>query len=154
MKTHKPHAQRVNYGIEIFILLMSLSGVYLIISDLDLAGVARKALLLASESFIEYRRVITVNLLDMTARIRLSDMVGVILLGITAILALIRFRDRLVRSKEMLEYCPQCGTHMARQHRTAGQRLLTFGLGLNSASYRCLDCNFKHSVFRYKITSK
>lgn len=154
MKADKQHASRISYGIEIFIVLMSMTGIYFIIGDLDLGSITRRATLVTIDSMIALKNNIITTFINTAGQMRLSDTVGIILIGITLVLSLIRIRDRLVKSREMLEYCPQCGTHMARRHRTIGQRFVAKSLGLTSVSFRCLDCDYDNVIFRYKIQTK
>lgn len=151
MKVNKQHASRVSYGIEIFIVLMSLTGVYFIISDLDLATMTRQAVGVMFDALLEAKQYIVVGFAQASAQLRLSDIIGMILIGITLLLSLLRIRDRLVMSRDMIEYCPQCGTHLARKHRTFGQKFIAKSLGLTSASFTCLDCDYHNVIFRYRI---
>jgi len=154
MKADKQQASRLSYGIEIFIVLMSMTGVYFIISDLDLGHMTRQASLVVMDSMVELKKAIIHSFINLAGQVRLSDMVGVILIAFTVLLALIRLRDRLVRYGEALDYCPKCGTHMARRSRSLGQRIIARGLGLTSTAFSCLDCNYKNLIFRYKIQTK
>lgn len=153
MKVNKQHASRISYGTEIVIVLMSLTGVYFIISDLDLATMTRQAVEVMSDAMLEVKQYMVVGFTQAAGQLRLSDTIGMILIGITLILSILRVRDRLVQSRDMIEYCPQCGTHLAGRHRTLGQKMIAKSLGLTSSSFKCLDCNYQNVIFRYRIPS-
>ncbi|MCF7808827.1 MAG: hypothetical protein K9M49_02815 [Candidatus Marinimicrobia bacterium] len=151
MKANKQHASRLSYGIEIFIVLTSLTGVYFIISDFDLATMTKEALGVMFDALREVKQYVMVGFARAASQLSLSDTIGIILIAITLILSILRIRDRLVRSRDMIEYCPECGVHLTKGQRNFGQKVISKSLGLTSASFQCGECDFQNVIYRYRL---
>lgn len=143
---------KISYGLEIFILLLTTSGIYFLFTDMDLAGALTGTAVLLIDQFAEIKSSLLAFSQTLAREMRPSDMLGVALIGTTIILSLLRLRYRLVLSKQADKLCPECGSQVAQHQRSLLQRAIAWSMGLESAVYKCVQCKHKKLIYRYKIS--
>ena len=152
MKANTHKQSKITYGLEFFIFFLMLIGLYFIMSDIDLPTLLERVGFFLGNEFITLKQAVLRFSNTTLAHLRVADMVGIVIIGLTIILSLLRFRYRLVLARDLVEECPQCGTRRVRQSLTWGQQLITKSLGLQGVSLRCRECHKDTLVFRYRVS--
>ena len=144
-------SKRVNYKVEFTLSLLVIAGCLFILGDIDISALLSNTSFLLSDKIVKLELSSTAGYSNMLQQVKLSDVIGIIILSWSLKLILIRLRHRLVAAFILPDECPECGSYLTRKDRTVVERLLTKCLMLNSMSCYCAECDEKNLIFRYKV---
>ena len=138
------------YSFEIALFFLISTGLFLLVVDVDLKENIRY-LLTVTYSFIkEFLKIILYNLTGGFKIIKLSNLLGFLILLICFYLTYKRWRDRLIKSNNVLKTCEKCNSKLNRINKTNLLKLLGFFMRLKIRLYECDKCHKKYKTCKKK----
>ena len=138
------------YSFEIILFLLLLTGFFLLIVDIDLKKSIQKILIQIIHSLKEISVIITSNLSGGLKIIKFSNLLGFLLLFISLILTLKRFKARLLEQNYKLKNCEKCNNKLDRINKTNFLKFSEFVFRLKIRNYQCGICSIKYKSFKRK----
>ncbi len=134
------------YRAEIIATIIALIGVFFLFEQYQLKQIIWDVLAGFGISFTDWLLRLSGVLVAFVASITISNVLGLVLIGVAAFIMGRRTRARLIaRYKASYEACPRCTRALARSHRTWPERLLSRVLFIHIRVYRCTntDCRWR-----------
>lgn len=143
------HSVQINIWLKIALVLLVLTGVYFITSEIGLLTIFSDKVLSLGDKLMNLEQSGMTLQSTMIGPLALSDLIGLLIITWALRLAMLRFRQSLVSAFILPDECPKCGYHLIRADRTRLQRIITKVLVLESMSFYCRECDEKTLIFRY-----
>ena len=137
-----------SYFFEIILFFLLIIGLFLLIVDVDL-----KQNIGVLISFTDYLiknlfNVVSNNISHGFKSVKLSNLLGFIILILGFSLILKRWKNRLLKINNSSKICMMCNSKINRVNKSNYFKYLGFFLRLKVRSYQCEKCNHKVNVFK------
>ena len=140
------------YNFEITVFSMIFLGVFLLVEEMEISQsifiFIKKLIFL----FADMIKVIRDKIYAILNWIEISDLVGLILIGLAGFLITIRTRIRLLTKYQKMHECPDCkpGFKLKRIQKKLKHRIINIILRLRVYNYQCQNCYRKQLVILTK----
>ena len=138
------------YSFEIALFFLISTGLFLLVVDVDLKENIRYLFTLTYSLIKEFLKIILYNLTGGFKIIKLSNLLGFLILLICFYLTFKRWRDRLIKSNNVLKTCEKCDSKLNRIKKTNLLKLLGFFMRLKIRLYECDKCHKKYKTCKNK----
>jgi len=138
------------YSFEIALFFLISTGLFLLVVDVDLKENIRHLLTVTYSFTKEFLKIILYNLTGGFKIIKLSNLLGFLILLICFYLTYKRWRDRLIKSNNVLKTCEKCNSKLNRINKTNLLKLLGFFMRLKIRLYECDKCHKKYKTCKKK----
>jgi hypothetical protein len=134
------------YRAEIVAAIIALAGIFFLFEQLELKQIIWEALAQLGVSIQAWLIQVGGAFGLFLASLTVSNVLGVLLLAVAAVIVGRRLRWRMLRANKIsFEQCPRCGRALSHSHRTFGERVLSRVLFIHIRGYRCtnLECRWR-----------
>ena len=138
------------YSFEIVLFFLILTGLFLLVVDVDLKENIRYSISLIYSFTKEFLNFILYNLTGGFKIIKFSNLLGFLILLICFYLTYKRLKDRLIKSNNILKTCEKCNNKLNRINKTNWLKLLGFFMRLKIRLYECDKCHKKYKTCKKK----
>ena len=138
------------YSFEIALFFLISTGLFLLVVDVDLKENIRHSISLTYSFTKEFLNFILYNLTGGFKIIKLSNLLGFLILLICFYLTFKRWRDRLIKLNNVLKTCEKCNSKLNRINKTNLLKLLGFFMRLKIRLYECDKCHKKYKTCKKK----
>ena len=134
------------YSFEIALFFLISTGLFLLVVDVDLKENIRDSISLTYSFTKEFLNFILYNLTGGFKIIKFSNLLGFLILLICFYLTYRRWKDRLIKSNNILKTCEKCNSKLNRTNKTNLLKLLGFFMRLKIRLYECDKCHKKYKI--------
>ena len=138
------------YSFEIALFFLISTGLFLLVVDVDLKENIRDSISLIFSFTKEFLNFILYNLTGGFKIIKFSNLLGFLILLICFYLTYRRWKDRLIKSNNILKTCEKCNSKLNRINKTNFLKLLGFFMRLKIRLYECDKCHKKYKICKKK----
>ena len=136
------------YSFEIILFFLVLTGLFLLIVDVDLKENIRDLISIIHSTIKEILRIISYNLTGGMRIIKFSNLLGFFILIICFYLTFKRWKSRLIKQNNNLKICENCNFELKRINKGKLLKLLGFFMRLKIRLYECNNCQKKYKLCR------
>ena len=138
------------YSFEIALFFLISTGLFLLVVDVDLKENIRDSISLIFSFTKEFLNFILYNLTGVFKIIKFSNLLGFLILLIRFYLTYKRWKDRLLKSNNILKNCEKCRSKLNRINKTNLLKFLGFFMRLKIRLYECDKCHKKYKICKKK----
>lgn len=138
------------YSFEIALFFFISTGLFLLIVDVDLKENIRALINFVYSFTKESLQLISNNLTGGLKIIKLSNLLGFLILLICLYLTLKRWKKRLLLLNHSSKICEKCNSKIYRKKKSNYFKVLEFILRLKIRVFQCENCKIKFKVFKKK----
>ena len=138
------------YSFEIALFFLISTGLFLLVVDVDLKENIRDSISLTYSFTKEFLNFILYNLTGGFKIIKFSNLLGFLILLICFYLTYRRWKDRLIKSNNVLKTCEKCNNKLNRINKTNLLKLLSLFMRLKIRLYECDKCHKKYKTCKKK----
>ena len=141
------------YWFEFTALSLFALGVFLLVERLEIKVIVWRALVRWTKTTVDAATGLAYSIWDILYDVQKSDLVGVVLILVAALMVLHKVRFRAIERHPRLdrpEECPKCGGDLERIRNSRRDRFLQALLRIRIKLYSCRDCTFRAPVWRRK----
>ncbi|RMF06569.1 MAG: hypothetical protein D6762_09215 [Candidatus Neomarinimicrobiota bacterium] len=147
-KHHHHHHRHRNtfwqeFRFEITVTLLLVTGVALLVEQFEIRRTVWGWIQTGVRFLNRFFRNFFQDFFNFLLSLRLSNTIGVILILIAFFMIFNRFRKKMIVRYSVLYSCPQCGSELARIHRTFYHKVLGLFFWANIRHYKCKKCDYK-----------
>lgn len=139
-----------SYSFEIILFFLLLTGLFLLVVDVDLKKNIQRIFDLLIYFFTELLNFTKVSLLGGIKFIKLSNLLGFLILILSLYLTLSRWKTRLLKQSNNKKICEKCNSKSNRLRKSNYLRFLEFFLRINIRVFKCNICNNKFITYKKK----
>lgn len=139
-----------SYSFEIALFFLISTGLFLLVVDVDLKENIRALINLIYSFTKESFKLISYNLTGGLKIIKLSNLLGFLILIICFYLTFKRWKNRLLLLNHSSKICEKCNSKIYRKKKSNYFKVLEFILRLKIRVFQCENCNMKFKVFKKK----
>ena len=134
------------YAFEIILFFLVLTGLFLLIVDVDLKENIRDLISQIHSFLRETISFISNNLTGGFKIIKFSNLLGFFILLICFYLTFKRWKSRLIKQNNILKICEKCNSELKRINKGKLLKLLGFFMRLKIRLYECKKCHNKYKI--------
>ena len=134
------------YSFEIILFFLVLTGLFLLIVDVDLKENIRDLVSIVYSLSKEIINIISYNLTGGMKIIKFSNLLGFLILLICSYLTLKRWKSRLIKQNNLLKICEKCDSELKRISKNKFLKLLGFFMRLKIRLFECKKCHKKYKI--------
>ena len=139
-----------SYSFEIILFFLLLTGLFLLVVDVDLKKNIQRIFDLLIYFFTQLLNFTKVSLLGGIKFIKLSNLLGFLILILSLYLTLSRWKTRLLNQSNNKKICEKCNSKSNRLRKSNYLRFLEFFLRINIRVFKCGICNDKFITYKKK----
>tara|TARA_Y100000992_G_C21009554_1_gene370423 strand:+ start:119 stop:568 length:450 start_codon:yes stop_codon:yes gene_type:complete len=138
------------YSFEIVLFFLVLTGLFLLVVDIDLKKNIRNLISLTHLFTKEFLNFISYNLIGGIKIIKFSNLLGFLILLICFYLTFKRWKSRLIKSSNNSRICEKCNTTLKRINKSNFLKFLEIFMQLKIRLYKCDKCHEKYKLCKKK----
>ena len=140
------------YNFEIKVTSLMALGIFLLVENMEIKHFIYEIIKNVAFSFGDLVKLIGSIFLVLIKKIEISDLVGLVLIGLAGFLITLRTRIRLLTKYQKIQECPECkpGYKLKRIQKKLKHRIINIILRLRVYNYQCQKCHKKQLVILTK----